>query len=38
MTARPEEMRAAGFDGYQSKPLQVREFLAAVEQLLKKPT
>lgn len=28
MTAGPEEMRAAGFDGYQSKPLQVTEFLA----------
>ena len=38
MTAGPEEMRAAGFDGYQSKPLQVKEFLAAVERLLKKPT
>jgi two-component system cell cycle response regulator DivK len=38
MTAGPEEMRAAGFDGYQSKPLQVKEFLAAVEQLLEKPT
>jgi len=38
MTAGPEEMRAAGFDGYQSKPLQVREFLAAVDQLLEKPT
>ena len=38
MTAGPEEMRAAGFDGYQSKPLQVKEFLAAVEQLLEKLT
>jgi len=38
MTAGPEEMRAAGFDGYQSKPLQVTEFLTAVEQLLEKPT
>ncbi len=38
MTAGPEEMRAAGFDGYRSKPLQVKEFLAAVEQLLEKPT
>ena len=38
MTAGPEEMRAAGFDSYQSKPLQVKEFLAAVEQLLEKPT
>jgi two-component system cell cycle response regulator DivK len=38
MTAGPEEMRAAGFDGYQSKPLQVKEFLAAVDQLLEKPT
>ncbi len=31
-------MRAAGFDGYQSKPLEVKESLAAVEQLLEKPT
>jgi CheY-like chemotaxis protein len=38
MTAGPEEMRPAGFDGYQSKPLQVKEFLAAVEQLPEKPT
>jgi CheY-like chemotaxis protein len=38
MTAGPDEMRAAGFDGYQSKPLQVKEFLAAVEQLLEKST
>ena len=38
MTAGPEEMRAAGFDGYQSKPLQVTEFLASVEQLLETPT
>ncbi len=38
MTAGPAEMRAAGFDGYQSKPLQVKEFLAAVEQLLERPT
>jgi two-component system cell cycle response regulator DivK len=38
MTAGPQEMRAAGCDGYQSKPLQVKEFLAAVEQLLENPT
>ncbi len=38
MTAGPEEMRAVGFDAYQSKPLQVTEFLAMVEQLLKKTT
>ena len=38
MTAGPESMRAVGFDGYQSKPLQVTEFLAAVEHLLKEPT
>ncbi len=38
MTAGQREMLAAGFDGYQSKPLQVKEFLAAVEQLLEKPT
>ncbi len=36
MTAGPEEMRAAGFDGYQSKPLQVKAFVAAVEELLEK--
>ncbi len=36
MTAGPREMMAAGFDGYQSKPLQVKEFLAAVQQLLEK--
>jgi CheY-like chemotaxis protein len=38
MSAGPEEMRAAGFDRYQSNPLQVKEFLVAVEQLLEKPT
>ena len=36
MTAGREEMRAVGFDEYQSKPLQVTAFLAAVEQLLAK--
>jgi len=36
MTAGPEEMRAAGFAGYQSKPLQVKEFVGMVEQLLEK--
>ncbi len=36
MTAGQREMLAAGFDGYQSKPLQVKEFVAAVEQLLEK--
>jgi two-component system cell cycle response regulator DivK len=33
-----QKIMAAGFDGYQSKPLQVKEFLAAVDQLLEKPT
>ena len=36
MTAGQREMLAAGFDGYQSKPLKVKEFLAAVEQLVEK--
>jgi two-component system cell cycle response regulator DivK len=29
-----QQIMAAGFDGYQSKPLNVREFLAAVEAIL----
>ena len=36
MTAGQRELLAAGFDGYQSKPLQVKEFVAAVEQLVEK--
>jgi two-component system cell cycle response regulator DivK len=29
-----QQIMAAGFDGYQSKPLNVREFMAAVEAIL----
>ena len=29
-----QQIVAAGFDGYQSKPLNVKEFVAAVEQML----
>ena len=29
-----QKIMAAGFDGYQSKPLNVKEFLAAVEAIL----
>ncbi len=36
MTAGPRELLEAGFDGYQSKPIQVQEFLAAVRRLLEK--
>ncbi len=36
MTAGPREMMAIGFDGYQSKPIQVKDFIAAVQQLLEK--
>ncbi len=36
MTAGPREMMATGFDGYQSKPIQVRHFIPAVQQLLEK--
>ncbi len=36
MTAGRREMLEAGFDGYQSKPLRVKEFVAAVQQLLEK--
>ncbi len=34
MTHNRQQIMAAGFDGYQSKPISVREFLAAVRQLL----
>ncbi len=36
MTAGQRELLEAGFDGYQSKPIQVQEFLAAVRRLLEK--
>ncbi len=36
MTAGRREMMATGFDGYQSKPIQVKDFIAAVQQLLEK--
>jgi len=28
---------SAGFDGYQSKPINVKEFVAAVQEILKRP-
>ena len=34
MTQDRQKILAAGFDGYQSKPIRVREFLAAVRQML----
>ena len=34
MTHNRQQVMAAGFDGYQSKPINVREFLEAVRQLL----
>jgi CheY-like chemotaxis protein len=34
MTHNRQQVLAAGFDGYQSKPINVREFLAAVRQML----
>ena len=34
MTADRQRVMSAGFDAFQSKPLNVREFIAAVEQLL----
>jgi two-component system cell cycle response regulator DivK len=30
-----QKIMAAGFDGYQSKPLNVKEFIAAVEAILR---
>ena len=34
MTQSREQIMAAGFDGYQTKPISVREFLATVRQVL----
>ena len=34
MTADRQRIMSAGFDAYQSKPIHVKEFVAAVEQLL----
>ena len=34
MTADRAKIMAAGFDGYQSKPISVRPFLAAVREML----
>jgi two-component system, cell cycle response regulator DivK len=34
MTADRQKIMSAGFDAFQSKPLNVREFVVAVEQLL----
>ncbi len=36
MTAGQRELLEIGFDGYHSKPLRVREFVAAVQQLLER--
>ena len=32
-----QKIMAAGFDGYQSKPINVKEFVAAVRQMLDRP-
>jgi two-component system cell cycle response regulator DivK len=37
MTPDRAKIMAAGFDGYQSKPISVKPFLAAVRQLLDRP-
>jgi two-component system, cell cycle response regulator DivK len=37
MTHSRQQILAAGFDGYQSKPINVREFLEAVRVLLDRP-
>ncbi len=37
MTNKREQMLAEGFDGYQTKPLSINEFLAEVERVLAKP-
>ena len=37
MTHDRAKIMAAGFDGYQSKPISVRPFLAAVRELLDRP-
>jgi CheY-like chemotaxis protein len=38
MTTDRAKIMAAGFDGYQSKPISVKPFLAAVRDLLDRPT
>jgi len=37
MTQDRQTILAAGFDGYQSKPINVKSFLEAVEALLRRP-
>ena len=37
MTQDRQKIMAAGFDGYQSKPINVKSFLEAVEALLRRP-
>lgn len=37
MTSERQKIMAAGFDAYQSKPINLKEFVAAVEQLLARP-
>jgi CheY-like chemotaxis protein len=37
MTQDRQTILAAGFDGYQSKPINVRTFLEAVQELLARP-
>ncbi len=36
MTAGQRELLEIGFDGYQSKPIQVQDFVTAVQRLLEK--
>ena len=38
MTNKRETMLAEGFDGYQTKPLSIKDFLAEVERVLEKRT
>ncbi len=37
MTHDRQKIMAAGFDGYQTKPINVKEFLAAVREMLDRP-
>jgi len=37
MTSERQKIMAAGFDAYRSKPINVKEFVAAVEELLARP-
>jgi two-component system cell cycle response regulator DivK len=37
MTHDRQKIMAAGFDGYQSKPINVKDFLAAVREMLDRP-